>query len=247
MSESTDVLPAIVVRGGVAFTDSLEVARVFGKRHDNVIRSIDHLTARIPGGRGLLNFEERSWHDPASADPTYPKRHFYLTRDGLALLVMGFTGDAALVWKLKYIDAFNAMETQLRRSDIAAPAPITADQVQEMIGAALSAALPAVFQKASEFKDAEVFTNGITVSELIGNMHLPIGINRRSVAQSLRARLTMMCAKQTLPVFQRDGVLYFPKKHAGDAVQEWRLELIERAKRDKRQAELKLVVPSTGA
>lgn len=36
-----------------------------------------------------------------------------MTRDGFSLLVMGFTGNRALEWKLKYIEAFNHMEAEL--------------------------------------------------------------------------------------------------------------------------------------
>ena len=38
---------------------------------------------------------------------------YLMNRDGFTLLAMGFTGKAALEWKLKYIQAFNAMEKQL--------------------------------------------------------------------------------------------------------------------------------------
>lgn len=37
-----------------------------------------------------------------------------MNRDGFVLLVMGFTGDKALAWKIKYIEAFNQMEAALR-------------------------------------------------------------------------------------------------------------------------------------
>ena len=37
-----------------------------------------------------------------------------MNRDGFSLLVMGFTGQKALEWKLKYIEAFNKMESTLR-------------------------------------------------------------------------------------------------------------------------------------
>lgn len=43
----------------------------------------------------------------------YPE--YLLTRDGFALLVMGFNGEKALAWKLKYIEAFNEMEKELKR------------------------------------------------------------------------------------------------------------------------------------
>lgn len=45
------------------------------------------------------------------------RNEYLLTRDGFSLLVMGFTGQKALEWKLKYIDAFNQMETALREVD----------------------------------------------------------------------------------------------------------------------------------
>lgn len=45
---------------------------------------------------------------------TETQRRFKLTRDGFSLLVMGFTGPAALHWKLLYIEAFNKMEQALR-------------------------------------------------------------------------------------------------------------------------------------
>ena len=38
---------------------------------------------------------------------------FYMNRDGFTLLAMGFTGKKAMQFKLKYIEAFNAMERQL--------------------------------------------------------------------------------------------------------------------------------------
>lgn len=44
------------------------------------------------------------------------KREYYkylMNRDGFTLLAMGFTGQEALIWKLKYISAFNAMEQTL--------------------------------------------------------------------------------------------------------------------------------------
>ncbi len=37
-----------------------------------------------------------------------------MTRDGFTLLAMGFTGQKATEWKIKYIEGFNAMEKKLR-------------------------------------------------------------------------------------------------------------------------------------
>ena len=49
---------------------------------------------------------------------------YEITRDGFALLCMGFTGKKALAFKLTYIDAFNKMEAELR-----AVAPQSADHI----------------------------------------------------------------------------------------------------------------------
>ena len=40
---------------------------------------------------------------------------YLMTRDGFSLLVMGFTGQKALEWKLKYIEAFNYMEESIMK------------------------------------------------------------------------------------------------------------------------------------
>ena len=39
----------------------------------------------------------------------------FMNRDGFTLLAMGFTGKKALEFKLKYIKAFNDMETHIKK------------------------------------------------------------------------------------------------------------------------------------
>ena len=53
-----------------------------------------------------------------------PQRAYLMNRDGFTLLAMGFTGKEALEWKVKYINAFNAMEQELRN-----PKPMTANEM----------------------------------------------------------------------------------------------------------------------
>lgn len=88
---------------------SRNVAAFFGKRHDNVLRDIDALTASAP--ECALNFEETS---EAVAMPSggTQERAFLMNRDGFALLAMGFTGKKALKFKLAYIAAYNALEAE---------------------------------------------------------------------------------------------------------------------------------------
>lgn len=49
------------------------------------------------------------------ADNGHKYRMYEMDRDGFSLLVMGFNGEKALKWKLDYINAFNAMEEELKR------------------------------------------------------------------------------------------------------------------------------------
>lgn len=96
-------------------TTSRVVAEKFGKRHDNVLRDIEKTVADLPEGFGLLNFEETTYLDSQGR----PQRQYQLTRDGFTLITMGFTGRAAMEWKIRFIEAFNAMEAELRARDAA--------------------------------------------------------------------------------------------------------------------------------
>ena len=91
------------------------VAERFGKSHKNVLQTIDNLVTNLAAEFSATNAEPESYFIPSdyqNRGKTYKK--YLLTRDGFSLLVMGFTGPAALHWKLLYIEAFNKMEQALR-------------------------------------------------------------------------------------------------------------------------------------
>jgi len=93
-----------VSRDKKAITTSLLVSKFFGKRHDHVIRDIENLKKR-----DLPNFGEIEYTDSRNRkQPMY-----VMDRTGFTLLAMGFTGDKALEFKIKYIQAFDAMEAAL--------------------------------------------------------------------------------------------------------------------------------------
>lgn len=99
----------IFERNEHAVVSSRVIAERFNKRHDNLLRSISSLKT------GLLKNEEtpakyfiRADYVDKQNGEHYPE--YLCTRDGFSLLVMGFTGNEALEWKLKYINAFNQME-----------------------------------------------------------------------------------------------------------------------------------------
>lgn len=98
---------------GVLVADSLEVADRFGKRHTHVLRSIDDLINQLES-QSTQNWADYFIPDDYQDNKNRTQRRFKLTRDGFSLLVMGFTGPAALHWKLLYIEAFNKMEAALK-------------------------------------------------------------------------------------------------------------------------------------
>ena len=95
-------------REEILTANSRDVAEHFEKQHKDVLESIRNLTAENSATKSM--FIETSFESRGKFYPQYE-----LTRDGFSLLVMGFTGSKALEWKLKYIEAFNEMERELKR------------------------------------------------------------------------------------------------------------------------------------
>ena len=115
MTRTVKEKPEIQVSSGKITVSSLDVAKHFEKRHDHVIRDIISLIEKCPPefigpnfGETVVKRENPSGGDDISS-PAYN-----LSRDAFSLLVMGFTGKKALQWKIRYIQAFNAMEQALQ-------------------------------------------------------------------------------------------------------------------------------------
>lgn len=105
--------PTLTVVDGIPTTTSIEVARHFGKPHDEVLRRIRNLLPQLPADH-LRNFAETviERENPSGGAPIKSPA-YRITRDGFTLLAMGFTGQRALKFKLAYIDAFNRLERRL--------------------------------------------------------------------------------------------------------------------------------------
>ena len=103
----------VEVKNNTVVVSSLQIAEHFGKRHDNILQS---LTLKLRGANG----DRLSKHFFKSnyKDETGKKNIMYLMdRDGFSLLVMSFKGEKALKWKLDFIDAFNAMEQEIKNNE----------------------------------------------------------------------------------------------------------------------------------
>lgn len=99
---------------GQAVTTSLIVAREFDKEHRNVMRDIRELIQKgVLKNEQTPMFVEKLYVNEQNGQQ-YPM--YLMNRDGFTLLAMGFTGERALEFKMKFLQAFNAMG-QLLSSD----------------------------------------------------------------------------------------------------------------------------------
>ena len=120
----------ITNENGQAVVSSREVAEHFCKEHRNVIQSIENISAENSAVTPM--FFKTTYQ--AGTGKQYPM--YLMNRDGFSLLAMGFTGKAALEWKLKYITAFNQMDEEINkpgnRTKIAADPATAAKRVAVM-------------------------------------------------------------------------------------------------------------------
>ena len=97
----------VQVTDGQVVVSSRRVAEHFDKQHKHVLDAIENIKA------------ENSAVTPMFCETTYTAgtgkayKEYLMNRDGFSLLVMGFTGKKALEWKIKYIQAFNAIAEQI--------------------------------------------------------------------------------------------------------------------------------------
>lgn len=116
--------PVVTILDGEAMADSRDVAAFFGKKNQHVHEAIRNLIAKDTDW-GARNFRPNYIKDLTGVSVS----HFTMTRDGFTILAMGFTGDKALQWKLRYIDAFKAMEAELRNRPAVDPIALLNDPV----------------------------------------------------------------------------------------------------------------------
>ncbi|NCB80573.1 MAG: hypothetical protein EOM41_11715 [Bacilli bacterium] len=101
----------VTIINNQAVVSSRQVAENFGKHHFHVLDAIEEI---LKNGNSCLSFFLESTYKTPGNNKTY--KQYLMNRDGFTLLAMGFTGPKALQWKLKYIQAFNEMEEQLKNT-----------------------------------------------------------------------------------------------------------------------------------
>lgn len=94
----------------VNVTTSLDVAETFGKLHKDVLESIREISNAL----STAEFSALFYEDTYKASNGKSNPMYFMNRDGFTLLVMGYTGEKAMRFKLAYINQFNAMEELLK-------------------------------------------------------------------------------------------------------------------------------------
>lgn len=111
--DNNEMVVKLENRDGEVWASSQDVAEKFDKNHKDVLRSIRGLETELSTAQFCALFKEGNY----IASNGKKNKMFLMTRDGFSLLAMGFTGKEAIRWKVKYIEAFNAMEERLKSGD----------------------------------------------------------------------------------------------------------------------------------
>ncbi|MFH5206169.1 Rha family transcriptional regulator [Campylobacter coli] len=94
------------------FCTSLDVAKVFGKQHKDILEII---RSKIRN-KEIQNFNGRNFSPVKYRDAKGEMRPAYqLTKDGFSFIAMGLTGRKADKFKIEFINAFNEMEKLLQK------------------------------------------------------------------------------------------------------------------------------------
>ncbi len=117
MTETLQDLTVFIAReGDTLVTDSRAVALAFGKRHKNVLRTIEAMRAsRRPliSQHAGLNFEPGSY-----ADEQGQQRPLYrMTAKGLSELAMSFSGEDAREVRIRFLNAFEEVTARLANAE----------------------------------------------------------------------------------------------------------------------------------
>lgn len=99
----------VIMKDQQAVTTSLQVAEGFEKQHGHILRDIENLQ------KDVSNFGEMFSEGTEPDSYGRNRKIYYMNRDGFTLLAMGFNGNKALQFKLKYIEAFNQMENHIKQ------------------------------------------------------------------------------------------------------------------------------------
>lgn len=114
---TTGITAHIAVTDGIPTTTTLDIAEVYGKRHDDVLRIIRQRMAAVPEEWRLRNFAETVTEraNPSGGEPI-KSPVIRMTKKGFHFVVGKFTGAKAVQHQIAFADEFERMEAALAGS-----------------------------------------------------------------------------------------------------------------------------------
>lgn len=173
----------VIMKNKQAVTSSLQVAETFKKEHRNVLRDIGGL---LKNEHTQQMFAKDNYVNEQNGQK-YPM--YYMNRDGFTLLVMGYTGSKALEFKLKYIDAFNAMEKTIKELPMNKIDPVAQAEIE--ITKAKTHQANALYRIAmkTDSKSAEQAILAQAAKAITGEMTIPIQQRKEYSAKAVGEKL----------------------------------------------------------
>lgn len=105
-------VPLVRLVNGKPMTDTLVVAKHFGRGHKDVLRAAENLFELVEDKQ----FNERNFAPVDYLDAKGEKRKkWVMTEDGFAALVMGFTGTKAANLRVTFVKAFRKAVNELQK------------------------------------------------------------------------------------------------------------------------------------
>lgn len=103
----------VFMKGNNLYTDSREVAKMVGKRHDHLVRDIDgYIDALSQSPKlGSDNFFKESSY---TAGTGKPYKCYLITKKGCEFVANKLTGEKGILFTATYINAFHEMEDKLK-------------------------------------------------------------------------------------------------------------------------------------
>ena len=142
----------IAVIDGQPTTTTQDIADVYGKRHDDVLRIVRQRMNAVPDEWRFRNFAEASIDRPQTNGGTVAYPVIRMTKKGFHFVVGKFTGAKAVAHQIAFADEFERMESELLQLGIT-PTPSIDPRALMLSGqCSLQTTMPAEVAQAIEAK-----------------------------------------------------------------------------------------------
>ena len=116
----------------VLMTDSRRLAEGFGAQHKNVLQKIESILSETEEKFRGLNFQLTSYEVPGPNNAIRSEKMYRMTRDGFMHVALTFKGRKGNDFRIKVLNIFNQMETELRLRHSTLPDRITGDMILQL-------------------------------------------------------------------------------------------------------------------